>query len=141
MFKKEVTYIDYNDVERTETFYFNLTPTELTQLEAGIPGGMSAYMASISAAKDMPKMMDFFRMIMRKAYGEKSQDGRRLIKKDGELFDEFSETPAFDIIFQEIFMGDGMVPFLTGIMPSDIAEKLRPQLEQYIQKHNLPAGE
>lgn len=141
MFKKEVTYIDYNDVERTETFYFNLTPTELTQLEAGIPGGMSAHMASISAAKDMPKMMEFFKMIMRKAYGEKSQDGRRLIKKDGELFDEFVETPAFDIIFQEIFMGDGMIPFLTGIMPSDIAEKLRPQLEQYINKHNLPAGE
>lgn len=140
MFKKEITYADYNGVERTETFYFNLTHTELTDLETGIPGGMASHMASISAAKDLPKMMEFFKMIMRKAYGEKSQDGRRLIKNDGKLFDEFVETPAYDIIFQEIFAGDGMVPFMTGIMPSDIAEKLRPQFEQYMKTRDLPAG-
>ena len=59
MYKKEVTYKDYNGVERTETFYFNLTQTELTQFETSMPGGMSGYMASVSAAKDMQKMMDY----------------------------------------------------------------------------------
>lgn len=140
MYKKEVTYKDYNGVERTETFYFNLTQTELTQFETSMPGGMSGYMASVSAAKDMQKMMDFFNEIMRRSYGEKSQDGRRLVKMDGKLFDEFKETPAYDIIFQDIFIGNEMVPFLTGIMPAEVAEKLRPQLEEYMKSRELPAG-
>lgn len=142
MFKKEITYKDYNDVERTETFYFNFTQTELTQFEASIPGGMSSRMAEIAAAKDMPAMMNFFKAIITKSYGEKSPDGRRLMKGDNdELAKAFMETPAYDILFQDIFMGNGMVEFLTGIMPSDIAEKLRPTLEDYIKKSGaLSAG-
>ena len=142
MYKKEITYKDYNDVERTETFYFNLTQTELTNLEASIPGGLSARMGEIAAAKNMPEMMKFFNMIIMKSYGEKSQDGRRLMKgNDDELAKAFAETPAYDILFQDIFMGNGMVEFLTGIMPSDIAAKLRPTLENYLKDTGvLPAG-
>ena len=140
MFKKEITYKDYNDVERTETFYFNFTRSELTEFEASVPGGLAARMKEISDAKDMPEMMKFFKAIIMKSYGEKSPDGRRLMKgENDELAKAFVETPAYDILFQDIFVNNGMVPFLTGIMPSDIAEKLKPNLEAYM--NTLPAGE
>lgn len=140
MFKKEITYTDYNDVERTETFYFNFTRSELTEFEASVPGGLAARMKEISDAKDMPEMMKFFKAIIMKSYGEKSPDGRRLMKgENDELAKAFVETPAYDILFQDIFVNNGMVPFLTGIMPSDIAEKLKPNLEAYMNK--LPVGE
>lgn len=140
MYKEEITYTDYNDVERKETFYFNLTKSELTEFEASVPGGMASRMKEIADAKDMPKMMEFFKTIIMKSYGEKSPDGRRLMKgENDELAKAFVETPAYDILFQEIFMNNKMVPFLTGIMPSDIAEKLLPNLEAYMNK--LPAGE
>lgn len=141
MYKKEVTYKDYNGVERTETFYFNLTQSELLELESSIPGGMANRMAEISAAKDMPEMMKFFKMLMRKTYGEKSPDGRRLIKKEGALFDEFVETPAYDIIIQDIFFGDGMKDFITNIMPAEYADKIRPSLDEYLKTGKLPSGE
>ena len=32
MLKKTITYTDYNDVERTEDFYFNLTKAELMEM-------------------------------------------------------------------------------------------------------------
>lgn len=32
MLKKEITYIDYNGVERTETFHFNLSKAELMDM-------------------------------------------------------------------------------------------------------------
>ena len=29
MLKQDITYVDFNGIERTESFYFNLTKTEL----------------------------------------------------------------------------------------------------------------
>lgn len=143
MYKREITYTDWNGVERTETFYFHFTKSELTEFEASMPGGMSARMSEISAAKDMPEMMKFFKSIIIKSYAEKSADGRRLMKgENNELAKAFVETPAYDILFQDIFLGDKMVEFLTGIMPDDIGEKMRPQMEEVLKnaKAQLPAG-
>ena len=142
MFKDTITYVDYDDVERTETFYFNFTKSELTEFEASIPGGLANRLAEISAAKDMPAMMKFFKSIIMKSYGEKSPDGRRFMKgENDELAKAFSETPAYDIFFQKIFMSDGyMVDFLTNIMPQDLRDKMRPVLDDYIKKNSLPVG-
>lgn len=142
MYKEQITYVDYDNVERTETFYFNFTKSELTEFETSIPGGMANRMAEISAAKDMPEMMKFFKQIIMKSYGEKSPDGRRLMKgENDELAKAFAETPAYDIFFQKIFMTDGyMVEFLTNIMPPDVAEQMRPALNEYMKNKTLPAG-
>mgnify|MGYP007065598478 CR=1 FL=1 len=40
MLKKTVTYTDYNGVERTEDFYFNLTRSELIEMHLTTEGGM-----------------------------------------------------------------------------------------------------
>ena len=40
MLKKTINYTDYNGTERTEDFYFNLTQTEVLQLELGTDGGL-----------------------------------------------------------------------------------------------------
>ena len=38
MLKKTMTYEDYNGVPRTEDFYFNLTPAEVTEMELSVDG-------------------------------------------------------------------------------------------------------
>lgn len=132
MLKKTVTYTDYNGVERTEDFYFNLSKTELREMEASIPGGMSERMSAIYAAKDVTEMMKFFKFIIMKAYGEKSPDGRRLIKEEGELAKAFVETPAYDIISDEFITSEhALRDFLIAIVPSDIAAQIN---------NSLPAG-
>ena len=40
MLKKNMTYEDYNGVSRTEDFYFNLTPAEVTEMELSVDGGL-----------------------------------------------------------------------------------------------------
>ena len=42
MLKKTITYTDYNGVESTEDFYFNLNRAEITQMELSVDGGYSA---------------------------------------------------------------------------------------------------
>lgn len=128
MLKRTVTYTDYNGEERTEDFYFNLSRTELMELQASVPGGLAEYMAAISAAKDIPKMMEFFKSILLKSYGEKSLDGKHF-KKTPEIVDNFVDTQAYDEIFQWVMGGENtMSEFLTGIMPKDVADSVRQKL-------------
>ena len=125
MLKKTITYTDFNGVERTEDFYFNLSKTELQEMELSIDGGMSAKLAAIQKANDMREMRNFFEFIIRKAYGEKSPDGRRLMKEEGKLAQAFIETPAYDILFQDLFTGEHtLTEFLTGIVPADVAAQI-----------------
>ena len=41
MLKKTITYTDYNDNERTEDFYFNLSKAEVTEMELSTTGGLA----------------------------------------------------------------------------------------------------
>ena len=75
MLKKTITYEDYNGVERKEDFYFNLSKVELTEMQIGADGGMSEYLQKIVDAKDSATIMEMFKTLILKAYGEKVDDG------------------------------------------------------------------
>ena len=83
-----ITYVDYNDLERTEDYYFNLSKAELMEMELGIAGGLSETIDKIIKTKDTPSLVKIFKELLLKAYGVKSPDGKRFIKSD-ELRDEF----------------------------------------------------
>lgn len=123
MLKKTITYTDFNDVERTEDFYFNLTHAELTKMQTSQAGGLEDELKRISKAKDGPAIMKAFENILRMAYGQKSPDGRRLIKGE-EVFREFQESNAYSQLFMEL-LGDDNVSwnFIQGILPPDLRVK------------------
>lgn len=120
MLKKTITFTDYNGSERTEDFYFNLTKAELVELESSIHGGYLEAMARIISAQDNPTIMQEFKRLILRAYGEKSSDGRRFVKSE-ELSKAFSETEAYSELFMEFFQNpDKAVAFFTGIIPVDL---------------------
>ena len=80
MFGKTIKYTDFNDVEREETFYFNFTKAELTEMELGVEGGLTEQIDKIIKAKNQPEIIKLFKKLVLDAYGEKSPDGRRFIK-------------------------------------------------------------
>ena len=61
MLKKTITYTDYNGMERTEDFYFNLSKAELMEMEMSTTGGMEAYVEKIVNAQDAPAIVQTFR--------------------------------------------------------------------------------
>ena len=101
MLKKTITYKDYNGVERTEDFYFNLSKAEAMEMELSITGGLTEMIRKIVAAQDTPTIIATFKQIILKAYGEKSPDGRRFIKSE-ELSKAFSETEAYSDLYMEL---------------------------------------
>lgn len=123
MYKETVTYTDYNDEERTEDFYFNLTETEISEMELMTEGGLKAKLEKIIGSKDRPQIIAFFKEILLKAYGEKTPDGRRFMKQNGELAKAFAETEAYNILFMKYATdADAAADFINGIIPKNIRE-------------------
>ena len=120
MLKKTVTYVDYNGVERTEDFYFNLTKAEVAEMEMSVEGGFSKMLEELIASKDNVKIVSLFKQMVLKAYGEKSADGRRFVKSE-EISKAFSETEAYSEIFMELALNsDQAAAFVNGIMPANL---------------------
>ena len=127
MIKKTVTYTDYNGVERTENFYFNLSKAEVMEMEMSTEGGMAESIQKVVDAKDAPAIIRVFKDLVLKAYGVKSDDGRRFMKTkpDGTRYaDDFKETEAYSQIFMELATdADEAAKCVNGIVPADLAQK------------------
>ena len=120
MLKKTITYVDYNGVERTEDFYFNLSKAEVAEMELSVQGGFSKMLEEIVASKDNVQIVNLFKQMVLKSYGEKSPDGRRFIKSD-EIAQAFAQTEAYSEIFMELALDEKKAAdFVNGIMPANL---------------------
>lgn len=122
MLKKTVTYVDYNGVERTEDFYFNLSKAEVAEMELSVEGGFSKMLEEIVKSNDNVRIVELFKQMVLKAYGEKSADGKRFVKSK-ELSEAFSQTEAYSEIFMELALDEkAAAAFVNGIMPANLGK-------------------
>lgn len=120
MLKKTIKYTDYNGVEREEDFYFNLSKAEITEMELSVDGGMAAMLESIIKSNNNKEIVSMFKEIILKAYGEKSEDGKRFIKSK-ELTEGFAQTEAFSELFVELALNEEKAAeFVNGIIPGGL---------------------
>jgi|PlaIllAssembly_1097288.scaffolds.fasta_scaffold438089_1 hypothetical protein len=138
MLKKEITYVDYNDKEQTETFYFNLTKTELTEMEASVDDGMSNFLKRIVAAEKVGEMLQVFKNIILSSVGIKSEDGKRFIKSK-EISQDFVSSPAFDVLFMELATDPQKVAeFIKAVIPQDLASRFDEEAKNNLVSIPLP---
>ena len=127
MIKKTIKYEDYNGNEREEEFYFNLSNAELTKMELGVEGGLSERLKKVLATKDTPQILKVFEEIINKAYGVKSDDGKRFIKSK-ELLEEFTQTEAYSQLFVELATNENSAQeFILGILPKKLSDEVKKQ--------------
>lgn len=142
MLKKTIKYTDYNGVERNEDFYFNLTKAEIMEMQMGTTGGFADYIAALVKTQNMPEIVRIFKDIVLKAYGEKSQDGKRFIKTDDNghsLAKAFSETEAFSILYMELATDSKeAAKFINGIVPQDM--EISEEKQQEVMKELFGEG-
>lgn len=128
MIKETITFEDYNGVTRTEDFHFNLTKAEVMEMEMSQHGGMAEMIQRIVAEQNAPAIIKIFKELVLKAYGKKSDDGRRFIKNE-QLREEFSQTEAYSQLFMKLATdADAAAKFVNGIMPADLADAAKGQL-------------
>jgi hypothetical protein len=128
MYKHTVTYTDYNGNEQTEDLYFNLSKAEVAEMQLTYPQGLDKYVESIMGDEDkgieanIPEMTRFFKELMLKSYGVKSEDGRRFIKND-KLREEFLQTEAYSEMFYALLTDENtMTTFVKNVMPKNLGE-------------------
>lgn len=132
MLKETVTYTDYDGKERTEDLYFNLEKHELIDLAFDLPDDIIVADEETGEIKEnhmVEKLGDkgiykFIKDIIKKAYGVKSDDGRRFIKSD-ELTLEFTQTPMYDSILTKLTSdNDAATKFITTVIPANAVKDL-----------------
>ena len=128
MIKETIKYENFDGVEITEDFYFNLSKAEITEMQLSTAGGFDEMVKKIIAAQDTPALINIFKELILKAYGEKSADGKRFMKKNGELAEAFAETNAYSELFMKLATdSDAAVRFINGVVPSDLAQEAAKQ--------------
>ena len=101
MLKKKVTYLDFNDQEVTEEFYFNLTTPEVTRIIAKIGSDIDVYAEKLAKEEDYEGIIDFTETLILTSYGVKSEDGKRFVKSK-EARENFEYSAAYAELFEQL---------------------------------------
>lgn len=118
MLKKTIKYVDFNETERTEDHYFNLTEADLIEMEAGVTGGLTEMLNGIVAAQDQAALIKFFKELILKSYGIKSADGKTHDKSE-KISHTFACSAAYSALFMELATdAEAASAFVKGIIPA-----------------------
>lgn len=126
MLKKNITYEDFNGQQRTEPFYFNLTESELTEMELMSDGRLSDTLNGIIRSESLPHLVMVIKKLILDSFGVVSDDGKRFIKSK-DISEAFYQSNAYDELFKELTRspdGKSMELFLDGILPSSVVKKI-----------------
>lgn len=126
MLKKTISYFDFDNQETSETFYFNLSQAELLELELTTEGGYGEFLQKLAEEASLrpADLIKELKFLIKKAYGERSEDGKRFVKSE-KLSEDFGFTNAYAALFFELSTNvDSTVEFINGIMPGEVAQKV-----------------
>lgn len=117
MYKKTVTYRDFDDNERTEDLFFNYTTAEVSEMELSVAGGLTALIQKIINDDDKHQIFSNFKEIVLGAYGEKSLDGKYFVKNK-EIRERFKSSAAFAELILELGTDDQKAAeFIKAVLP------------------------
>lgn len=118
MHSVDLTYTDYNDITRTEKFYFNLDKLEILEMEIDFEGGLEAHIKKLQETSAAKEAYHLFKDIVMKAYGRKSDDGRRFEKSE-EITRQFEQSPALgELIFGFLDGSIDAAKFVENLLPA-----------------------
>ena len=116
MYKTTVKYTDFNGQEREEQLYFNLSKSEMMEMELSTQAGVEEMLRMMIATKDNAKIVQTYKDLILKSYGIKSEDGTRFIKTK-ELREAFEQSAAYDQLFMDLLSDtDKQVAFINGVV-------------------------
>lgn len=132
MYVKSITYTDYNNVERTEDFYFHLTEAEVLEwLTTNTEATIDEVLDNMKKKNNIRGLLDSAKDLIYRAYGEKSVDGRRFIKTP-EVKANFMETEAYSKLFMELSTDPKAASeFVNSIIPSSLAARVKKLTDEH----------
>jgi len=151
MLELPITYEDFDGNERTDTFFFHLSQTSITEIVMGVLGfdapkevDVEEILKAIVARGNAAEIISTFQNFIRKSVGMKSADGVRFVQ-DPDFVNGFMESNAYQELFMRLMQDDEFRDkFFLGILPAKLAEKAvqaRNQPHQYSDRELLEMDE
>lgn len=136
MYKKTITYTDFNGTERTEDFYFHMTQAEILKMEYSQEGGMTNVIQKIIETEETTKLLPLFETVVRMSYGKRSIDGRHFEKKP-EYTDQFLASEAYSNMFVEFMMNaDEAAKFINNVCKKIDVDENRKSLSSMVSENS-----
>lgn len=117
MFKKTIKYTDFDGKEQVKDFWFHLSNAKLAVLSAS-SGTMQARAERLMKSEDNAAILEELRSLIKLACGIRSDDGQRFIQTE-EAQSELLDSPAFDELLFELFVGKNAVEFFNALVPPE----------------------
>lgn len=140
MIKRDIKYTDYNDIEQTETFYFNFTKLEVAETELEL-GGIEETMNRLTETSDIKAAYHLFKDLLLSAYGRKTPDGKHFEKEDENgrpLAKQLENSPALgELIIDLMADVNDAAAFFRGMLPKDAQ---RAAMEADVKTPELPTA-
>ena len=117
MIKKIVHITDpMTGTERKVECYFHLTQGELAEMQIATEGGLTEVLQAIVDSKNAHLTVQFFRAIILKAHGEKTEEGE--FWKNNKRTEIFAAGPAYSAIICWLLQCEPaeMKKFMEGVM-------------------------
>lgn len=106
MLKQRVVYTGFDGEQVEEDLYFNLSRLDLIELNQKYGNkDMVAYIDEVVKNKDVFELYSILKDIVLKAYGVRSDDGKRFIRND-KAKEEFLESLAFAQLIEDFHEND-----------------------------------
>jgi len=129
MYAKTIKYTDFFGTEKSEEYLFNISKSEIFDLQFSIDGGIEAMIRSIISNRDTKELGKIFKNIILMSYGEVSSDGKKFLKSE-ERSKEFEQSAAYDALYTELLTNaDSASEFVNNVIPVS-------ELEEIIKKAN-----
>jgi hypothetical protein len=127
MFKKTITFKDFNGNQKSQDFYFHMSKGELLELAAD-GNAMVERIKRIIAANDGKAVLKEFRELIWQSVGIRSEDGSCFVKGN-EAKRNLFESPAYDELLMELCTdANAGAEFVRQLIPEKMQEEMKAQL-------------
>ena len=137
MYKKAITFTNYDGEEETVEAYFNLTRTECMDLnleyeqDGGLIGRLKKLLSDRKDGESIPQKpaIDFIRLIVERSYGIRPKDDPSLFLKEDEdgrpLYKKFRQSLAYHTFVYDLLSGkESLDDFASNVMPKVSDEEM-----------------
>lgn len=126
MFKKVITYFDYDGNKQTETFYFHMSKSDVIEMAAG--GDLQERLERIIGTNDNQAIFRQFKDLVRMAAGRRMPGGQTF-DRSPEAKAALMDSPAFDELVLELCTdANAATDFVKNLIPEQMQKELRERL-------------
>lgn len=125
MYKKTITYTNFNGDVVTKDFYFNITEAEITLRQLETDGNWTQTLERIKDSNKGSVVFPEFKKIIKWTYGEKSADGEQFIKSE-EAWARFENSEPWSALIMELITSENYAQeFITAVLPQNLAARAK----------------